>query len=71
MNKILTPTINPQTINCPNCGKLAKRDYIQQSQVIKTSCRSCDYLLISSYKGRVLESYAPGLKGELWTKECV
>ncbi|BAY83534.1 hypothetical protein NIES267_30230 [Calothrix parasitica NIES-267] len=61
-----------QMVRCPNCGKLARRerfnkllsDYLNSSEkaVIKTECKSCDYLMImGSYDGKVLEAYAPGI----------
>ncbi|MEM1394672.1 MAG: replication restart DNA helicase PriA [Cyanobacteria bacterium P01_D01_bin.116] len=65
-----------QNVRCPNCGKFAQReffnplfsDYINSSEksVIKTECKSCDYLMImSSYDGKVLEAYAPGISFKL------
>lgn len=61
-----------QTVRCPNCGELATREYsnkllpsyINSSEkaVIKTECKSCDYLMImGSYDGKVLDAYAPGI----------
>ncbi|MEO1429327.1 MAG: replication restart DNA helicase PriA [Cyanobacteria bacterium J06633_8] len=61
-----------QMVRCPNCGALAKREsfnqllsnYIKGSEkaVIKTECKSCDYLMIMGrYDGTVVEAYAPGL----------
>ena len=59
-------------LRCPNCGELAKREsfnkllsnYIKCSEkaVIKTECKSCNYLMIMGrYDGTVLEVYAPAL----------
>ncbi|MEM9922806.1 MAG: hypothetical protein AAF915_03465 [Cyanobacteria bacterium P01_D01_bin.50] len=46
----------PKIVRCPNCGNLAQReflnkllsDYINYSDktVVKTECKSCDYLMI-------------------------
>ncbi len=57
-------TVPPPTIRhicCPNCGKEAYRRYFKHRQVIETSCPACDYLLISSLSGQVIEAYAPGI----------
>ncbi len=52
-----------QTVRCPNCGELAQKHIIDNS-LIRTSCRSCDYLLVQCYKtARVIEAYAPGISG--------
>lgn len=52
-----------ETVRCPNCGQYAKKQVMGVSQVRSISCYHCDYLLISCLNtGRVLESYAPGLR---------
>jgi len=49
------------TIPCPNCGAQAKR-IIVDNQIVQTSCRSCDYLMVSCVRtGKVIEAYAPGI----------
>lgn len=49
-------------IYCPNCGSHAERHYLRPSQLIRTQCAACDYLMITcSETGRVIEAYAPGL----------
>lgn len=51
-----------QIIRCPNCGKLAERFYCHQSRIKRTSCSTCDYLLVQCLNtGRVIEAYAPGI----------
>lgn len=51
-----------QTIRCPNCGSLAERQQLIHSRAVRTQCRSCDYLLItSSDLTKVIEAYAPGV----------
>lgn len=51
-----------QIIHCPNCGDRAERYYIESSQLVRTQCPSCDYLMIScSLTGKVVEAYAPGI----------
>ncbi len=50
-----------QIVCCPNCGKEAERRYWKQQQVVETSCPACDYLLVNSSNGQVLEAYAPGI----------
>ncbi|MDH6062132.1 replication restart DNA helicase PriA [Chrysosporum bergii ANA360D] len=51
-----------QKIHCPNCGSEAERHYIFDSQVTRTQCPSCDYLMINcSLTGKVIEAYAPGI----------
>ena len=51
-----------QTIRCPNCGSYAERFHISTGQLIRTQCRSCDYLMITcSQTGKVIEAYAPGI----------
>jgi hypothetical protein len=47
-----------QKIHCPNCGSGAERHYITDSQITRTQCPSCDYLMIT---GKVIEAYAPGI----------
>ncbi|MHC5825398.1 MAG: replication restart DNA helicase PriA, partial [Nostoc sp.] len=47
---------------CPNCGSHAERYYISDSQLTRTQCPSCDYLMISCTRtGKVIEAYAPGI----------
>ncbi|MCM1982200.1 replication restart DNA helicase PriA [Lyngbya confervoides] len=49
-------------VRCPNCGSHATRDRVKNTSLIRTQCRTCDYLLITCNEtGRVIESYAPGL----------
>ncbi|MEH2138991.1 replication restart DNA helicase PriA [Nostoc sp.] len=51
-----------QKIYCPNCGCQAERYYIYDSQLTRTQCSSCDYLMISCTRtGKVIEAYAPGI----------
>ncbi|MCS6815009.1 MAG: replication restart DNA helicase PriA [Cyanobacteria bacterium] len=51
-----------QVIRCPNCGSLAERHYFQDSELVRTQCDSCDYLLVTCDRtGQVIEAYAPGL----------
>ena len=53
--------IKTQTIHCPNCGDRATRHIIDNS-IRRTSCRSCDYLLVQCAKtAKVIEAYAPGI----------
>ncbi|BAZ45933.1 hypothetical protein NIES4102_29610 [Chondrocystis sp. NIES-4102] len=50
-----------QTIPCPNCGDRAIRQ-ITDNDIWRTSCHSCDYLLVQCAKtGKVIEAYAPGI----------
>lgn len=50
-----------QAIHCPNCGNVAERHYLPDYQFIRTQCRHCDYLLVTTESGRVIEAYyAPG-----------
>ncbi|WP_228014358.1 replication restart DNA helicase PriA [Fortiea sp. LEGE XX443] len=52
-----------QKIYCPNCGKTAERYYILDSELTRTQCSSCDYLMISCTRtGKVIEAYAPGIQ---------
>lgn len=51
-----------QEIRCPNCGSIAKRTYLNNDRIVETSCRACDYLMVSCPQtGQVIESYAPGI----------
>lgn len=50
-----------QLVCCPNCGKEAERRFYPQQDITETTCPTCDYLLINSSKGDVLEAYAPGI----------
>ncbi|MBK1988234.1 replication restart DNA helicase PriA [Sphaerospermopsis aphanizomenoides BCCUSP55] len=51
-----------QKIHCPNCGCAAERHFIAESQVTRTQCSACDYLMISCTRtGKVIEAYAPGI----------
>ena len=51
-----------QNIRCPNCGSEAERFYILSSQLTRTQCNSCDYLMIMCFHtGKVVEAYAPGV----------
>ncbi|HEY9771668.1 MAG TPA: replication restart DNA helicase PriA [Coleofasciculaceae cyanobacterium] len=53
--------IKTQIIYCPNCGARATRSIIDNS-IKRTSCESCDYLLVQCAKtGKVIEAYAPGI----------
>ncbi|OUL23493.1 replication restart DNA helicase PriA [Nostoc sp. 106C] len=55
-----------QQICCPNCGSKAERHYIYESQITRTQCPSCDYLMISCTRtGRVIEAYAPGIHAKM------
>ncbi|MGF1541885.1 MAG: hypothetical protein ACFCU5_15795 [Pleurocapsa sp.] len=52
-----------QIIHCPNCGDRAQK-YLIDNSIVRTSCEHCDYLLVQCFKtGKVIEAYAPGLKG--------
>ncbi|MFN3927439.1 MAG: hypothetical protein ACK4QL_08970 [Pseudanabaenaceae cyanobacterium] len=49
-------------VRCPNCGSIAERT-ISEQKLVKTECHTCDYLLIlCKVTGRVVESYAPGIR---------
>jgi hypothetical protein len=49
-------------VHCPNCGRLAERQRLDQGKLIRTQCAECDYLMITcAISGRVVEAYAPGL----------
>jgi hypothetical protein len=51
-----------QKIRCPNCGCEGERHYIVHSQLTRTQCPACDYLMVSCTRtGRVIEAYAPGI----------
>ena len=53
--------IKTQSIYCPNCGAIATRSVIDDT-IKRTSCRSCDYLLVQCAKtDAVIEAYAPGI----------
>ncbi|AFZ11452.1 hypothetical protein Cri9333_0488 [Crinalium epipsammum PCC 9333] len=49
-------------VHCPNCGSYAER--YSEPQIIRTECLRCDYLIINSITGNVIEAYAPGLSIE-------
>lgn len=51
-----------QNVRCPNCGSEAERYYVLSSQLTRTQCLSCDYLMVMcSRTGKVIEAYAPGI----------
>jgi C4-type Zn-finger protein len=51
-----------QKIRCPNCGSEGERHYLSDSQLTRTQCPICDYLMISCTRtGKVIEAYAPGI----------
>lgn len=51
-----------QKVCCPNCGSKCERNYILESQICRTSCDNCDYLMINCTRtGKVIEAYAPGI----------
>jgi hypothetical protein len=51
-----------ETVRCPNCGRYGERHHIQESNIVRTQCPECDYLLVAcSLTGKVIECYAPGL----------
>lgn len=51
-----------QEIRCPNCGSEAERHHLFSSQLTRTECPICDYLMVMcSRTGRVIEAYAPGI----------
>jgi hypothetical protein len=51
-----------QKVCCPNCGRAAERHYIADSNLTRTQCPTCDYLMIScTLTGKVIEAYAPGI----------
>ena len=54
--------ITTQTIYCPNCGDRAEKYHCSETNIMRTSCSSCDYLLVQCSKtARVIEAYAPGI----------
>ena len=51
-----------QIVRCPNCGSEAERYHVLSSQLTRTQCSICDYLMVTcSRTGRVIEAYAPGI----------
>jgi NAD-dependent SIR2 family protein deacetylase len=51
-----------EQVRCPNCGKIASREYFPSHRIKQTACPACDYFLMScALTGKVLECYAPGL----------
>jgi uncharacterized Zn finger protein len=51
-----------QKIRCPNCGSQGERHYVTSSQITRTQCQTCDYLMINCTRtGKVIEAYAPGV----------
>jgi hypothetical protein len=51
-----------QKVRCPNCGSEAERHYIDDSELTRTQCAVCDYLMVSCTRtGKVIEAYAPGI----------
>lgn len=51
-----------QKIRCPNCGSEGERYYLPDSQLTRTQCAACDYLMITCTRtGKVIEAYAPGI----------
>jgi len=51
-----------QKVCCPNCGTKCERYYLIESQISRTQCAACDYLMINCTRtGRVIEAYAPGI----------
>lgn len=55
--------ITKQTIYCPNCGdRNAQRHKCSETNILRTSCYNCDYLLVQCSKtAKVIEAYAPGI----------
>jgi hypothetical protein len=50
-----------QKVCCPNCGDKCER-YFLESQISRTQCATCDYLMINCTRtGKVIEAYAPGI----------
>ena len=57
-----------QKIRCPNCGSEGERHYLSSSQMIRTQCPTCDYLMVMcSQTGKVIEAYAPGIDAQRLT----
>lgn len=51
-----------QKIRCPNCGSEGERHYLLDSQLTRTQCATCDYLMITCTRtNKVIEAYAPGI----------
>ena len=51
-----------QIIYCPNCGDRAERYNCSESNITRTSCSHCDYLMVQcSRTGKLIEAYAPGM----------
>lgn len=51
-----------QITRCPNCGSEAERHHLLSSQLTRTQCLTCDYLMVMcSRTGKVIEAYAPGI----------
>ena len=51
-----------QQIRCSNCGSEAERFYVLSSELTRTQCNSCDYLMVTCARtGKVIEAYAPGI----------
>ncbi|HEY9671413.1 MAG TPA: hypothetical protein V6D11_08220 [Waterburya sp.] len=51
-----------QKVHCPNCGSYAERYHFTKTDIIRTQCPACDYLMINcSRTGKVIEAYAPGI----------
>lgn len=51
-----------QVVRCPNCGSHAERHYILSSNLTRTECNKCDYLMVTNTtSGQVVEAYAPGI----------
>ncbi|BAZ26221.1 hypothetical protein NIES4073_71270 [Kalymmatonema gypsitolerans NIES-4073] len=54
-----------QKIRCPNCGSEGERHYLSDSQLTRTQCPICDYLMINCTRtGKVIEAYAPGIHAQ-------
>ena len=54
--------IKTQRIYCPNCGARAEKHFCSDTNIVRTSCYSCDYLLVQCSKtAKVIEAYAPGI----------
>lgn len=59
-----------QTIHCPNCGSSAERYQCSETNILRTSCYYCDYLLVQcSQTGKVIEAYAPGIDATMLRSE--